>query len=127
MDLQTGLVHNYQTLSSGSILRYKKLGSEELRRNWNANRNVFVCGQIALTSPPPLRPTCDLGDGDLAAAPALPSLAEGLDLDDVVLVDRQRQLQGGAVGLHHAGPTVFVLAVHHLWWWRGGEGRSELR
>lgn len=63
-------------------------------------------------------PTCYLGDGNLTAAAALPSLAEGFNLDDVVLVDWQRQLQGGGVGLHHAGTTVFVLAVHHL---RGGK------
>lgn len=59
-------------------------------------------------------PTCYLGDGDLAAAAAFPSLTEGFDLDNVVLVDRQRQLQGRGVGLHHAGAAVFVLAVHHL-------------
>lgn len=59
-------------------------------------------------------PTCYLGDGNLTAAAAFPSLTEGFDLDHVVLVDRQRQLQGGGVGLHHTGTAVFVLAVHHL-------------
>ncbi len=59
-------------------------------------------------------PTCYLGDSNLAAAAAFPSLTEGFNLDDVVLVDWQRQLQGGGVGLHHSGPAVFVLAVHHL-------------
>lgn len=59
-------------------------------------------------------PTCYLGDSNLAAAAAFPSLAEGFNLDDVVLVDWQRQHQGGGVGLHHTGTTVFVLAVHHL-------------
>lgn len=59
-------------------------------------------------------PTCYLRDGDLAAAAAFPSLTEGFNLDDVVLVDWQRQLQGGGVCLHHAGTAVFVLAVHHL-------------
>lgn len=85
---------------------------------------MLGCWQITLISPL-LRPTCYLGDGDLAAASALPSLAEGLDLDDVVLVDRQWQLQGGAVGLHHTGPAVFVLAVHHLRC-RGGEEQCEV-
>lgn len=59
-------------------------------------------------------PTCYLGDDNLAAAAAFPSLAEGFDLDDVVLVDRQRQLQGGGVGLHHTGTAMFAQAVHHL-------------
>lgn len=59
-------------------------------------------------------PTCYLGDGNLTAAAAFPSLAERFNLDDVVLVDWQRQLQGGGVGLHHTGTAVFVLAVHHL-------------
>lgn len=59
-------------------------------------------------------PTCCPGDGNLAAADALPALAEGFNLDDVVLVDGQRQLQGGGVGLHHTGPAVFVQAVHDL-------------
>ena len=58
--------------------------------------------------------TFNLGDSYLTAADAFPSLTEGFDLDHIVLVDRQRQLQGGVVGLHHTGPTVFVLAVHHL-------------
>jgi len=61
-------------------------------------------------------PTCYPGDGDLPAAAALAPLAEGFDLDHVVLVDGQRQLQGRAVGLHHAGrpPALPVQAVHHL-------------
>lgn len=37
-------------------------------------------------------PTCYLWDGNLAAAAAFPTLTEGFNLDDVVLVDRQRQL-----------------------------------
>lgn len=61
------------------------------------------------------RPTCYLGDGYLAAAAAFSALTERFNLDDVVLVDWQRQLQGGGVGLHHTGAAVFVLAVHHLW------------
>lgn len=58
--------------------------------------------------------TCYLGDGNLAAAAAFPTLTEGFNLDDIVLVDRQRQLQRGGVSLHHTGAAVFVLAVHHL-------------
>lgn len=70
-------------------------------------------------------PTCYLGDSNLAAAAALPSLAEGFNLDDVVLVDWQRQLQGGGVGLHHAGTAVLVLAVHHLQGAERGGGKGE--
>lgn len=59
-------------------------------------------------------PTCYLGDGNLAAADPFTSLTERFNLDHIALVDRQRQLQRGVVGLHHVGTTVFVLAVHHL-------------
>ena len=59
-------------------------------------------------------PTCYPGDNYRAAAAAFSSLTEGFNLDDVVLVDRQRQLQGGGVGLQHIGTAVFVLAVNHL-------------
>lgn len=58
--------------------------------------------------------TCYLGDGYLTAAAAFPTLTEGFNLDDIVLVDRQWQLQRGGVGLHYTGTAVFVLAVHHL-------------
>lgn len=61
-----------------------------------------------------LCPTCCLGDGNLTAAAAFPSFTEWFNLDDIVLVDGQWQLQGGGIGLHHAGMAVLVLAVHHL-------------
>lgn len=86
---------------------------------------LFISAPVSLHCP-----TCYLGDRNLAAAAAFPSLAEGFNLDDVVLVDWQRQLQGGGVGLHHAWTAVLVLAVHHLQGAeqsrveRGGDGRG---
>ena len=63
--------------------------------------------------------TCYPGDGDLPAAAALPSLSEGLDLDDVLLVGGQGQLHGRRVGLHDVGGAVSVPLVQHLWAERG--------
>lgn len=101
-------------------LRGWKLSPERLGE-YGSGRQIFISFFSAPVSPH--CPTCYLGDSNLAAAAAFPSLAEGFNLDDVVLVDWQRQLQGGGVGLHHAGTAVLVLAVHHLQGAeRGGEG-----
>lgn len=66
-------------------------------------------------------PTCNPGDGDLSTAAPLAPLADWLDLDHIVLVHGQWELQGCAVGLHHTGPGLPVLLVHHL---QGGGSQS---
>lgn len=58
--------------------------------------------------------TCYPGDGNLFAAATLSTFTDWFNLDDVILIHRQRKLKRCTVCLHHAGPAMSALLVHDL-------------
>lgn len=59
--------------------------------------------------------TRDLWDPDLFAAAAIAAVAEGLYLDDIVLVKGQGELHRGPVGFDHRCAALPVPPVQNLW------------
>lgn len=58
--------------------------------------------------------TCYPGDGNLFAAAPFSTFTDWFNLDDVIFINRQRELKRCAVSLHHTGPTLSALLVHYL-------------